>query len=95
MGYQVWENGCAASDLLVLEVLFAAVFIIIMIIIIMIIIIIAVVAVVVVVLGYLGVMLELVHQLILPEPLDGLLAVWLEAAGENALLGDGARHSHI
>lgn len=39
--------------------------------------------------------LELVHHHVLSEPLDGLLAARLEAAGERALLRNKARHSDI
>lgn len=82
-GYQVWENGSTASELLVLKVLFAAVIVVIVVIVVIII-------VVVVVL-----LLEPVHHHILSEPLDGHLAARLEAAGEHALLRYKARHSDI
>lgn len=72
-GYQVWENGGSAGELLVLEVLFAAVLVLVLVI----------------------VPLILVHHHVLPEPLDGLLAAGLEAAGEHALLRNKARHGDI
>lgn len=39
--------------------------------------------------------LKRVHQHILSEPADGLIAAGLEAAGERAVLGHGAHHGHV
>lgn len=81
-GYQAWQNGGSASKLLMLVVLFASLIVVIVVIIIVVVVVIIV-------------PLELEHHHVLSEPLDGLLAGRLEAAGEQTLLRNEAGHSHI
>lgn len=80
-GYEAWKNGRTPTELFVVRVLLAAAAV--------------VVVIVVIVIVVVSFSFKLVHHLVLSEPLDGLLAAGLEAAGEHALLGNKARHGDI